>query len=40
MQAAGNDLITLHIYSPPIKRMKTYEFAASEGAESAGKYDC
>ncbi|MDX2131780.1 MAG: cysteine dioxygenase family protein [Planctomycetota bacterium] len=26
MQAPGEDLITLHIYSPPIKRMNVYEF--------------
>lgn len=29
MQAAGTDLVTLHIYSPPIKNMHTYEFAAA-----------
>jgi hypothetical protein len=40
MQAPGLDLITLHIYSPPIVKMKTYKFATSEGAESSGKYDC
>jgi cysteine dioxygenase len=40
MQAPGIDLITLHIYSQPIVKMKTYKFATSEGAESAGKYDC
>jgi cysteine dioxygenase len=40
MQPPGSDLITLHIYSPPINKMRTYKFAASEGAESAGKYDC
>ena len=40
MQAPGHDLITLHIYSPPIVKMHTYKFATSEGAESAGKYDC
>jgi cysteine dioxygenase len=40
MQAPGQDLITLHIYSPPIKKMKTYKFATSEGAECAGKYEC
>lgn len=26
MQAPGQDLITLHIYSPPISRMNVYEF--------------
>src|SRR5689334_2382955 len=40
MQAPGTDLITLHMYSPPIDKMRTYKFATSEGAESAGKYDC
>lgn len=38
MQAPGLDLITLHIYSPPIKKMHTYTFATSEGAEHEG--DC
>ncbi len=33
MQAAGTDLVTLHIYSPPIKNMHTYEFAAATGAD-------
>jgi len=27
MQAPGEDLITLHIYSPPIEKMTTYDFA-------------
>ncbi len=27
LQPAGTDLITLHIYSPPIRSMHTYEFA-------------
>jgi len=27
MQPPGTDLVTLHIYSPPITRMNTYEFA-------------
>ncbi len=40
MQTPGTDLITLHIYSPPIAKMKTYKFATSDGAECAGKYDC
>ncbi len=34
MQAAGKDLVTLHIYSPPIVRMNTYEYATSPGPES------
>jgi len=40
MQPPGVDLITLHLYSPPIVSMKTYKFAVSDGAEHAGKYDC
>ena len=40
MQPPGTDLITLHIYSPPIDKMRTYKFATSEGAECASKYDC
>lgn len=39
MQEPGRDLITMHIYSPPIVKMNTYKFAVSDGAES-GKYDC
>jgi len=39
MQAPGTDLITLHIYSPPIKKMRTYDFAAGAPAECAGAYD-
>ncbi len=39
MQAPGLDLITLHMYSPPISKMNTYTFATSDGAET-GKYDC
>lgn len=39
MQAKGEDLITLHIYSPPITKMHTYKFATSDGA-GTGKYDC
>lgn len=35
MQARGVDLITLHIYSPPIKQMGTYDFASGERAESS-----
>jgi len=33
MQAPGRDLITLHIYSPPIKQMSTYAFAAGAPAD-------
>jgi cysteine dioxygenase len=39
MQAPGEDLITLHIYSPPIQKMHTYRFAQSDGAENANRYD-
>ncbi|MCC6659884.1 MAG: cysteine dioxygenase family protein [Phycisphaerales bacterium] len=38
MQSPGQDLVTLHIYSPPIRRMTTYEFKTSAGAECADKY--
>jgi cysteine dioxygenase len=34
MQAPGKDLVTLHIYSPPIQKMNTYDFASSTGPES------
>lgn len=34
MQAPGLDLVTLHIYTPPIRTMHTYPFATSEGAEA------
>ena len=34
-QAPGIDLVTLHIYSPPIKKMNTYEFAAPASAETS-----
>ncbi len=36
-QQEGQDLITLHIYSPPIQKMSTYDFATSCGPEKA---DC
>jgi hypothetical protein len=38
MQAQGVDLVTLHIYSPPIKKMNTYEFATPISAECADRY--
>lgn len=38
MQAPGSDLITLHIYSPPIKTMNTYDFATPISAECADRY--
>jgi cysteine dioxygenase len=37
-QAAGEDLITLHIYSPRITKMNVYRFYASEGAEDCDAY--
>ncbi len=38
MQAPGVDLVTLHIYSPPISKMNTYEFKTSAGSECGDKY--
>lgn len=38
MQAPGLDLITLHIYSPPISKMNTYKFAEAVSAECADRY--
>ncbi len=38
MQAPGTDLITLHIYSPPIKKMNTYAFANRVGSDVASCY--
>ena len=38
MQQAGNDLITLHMYSPKIKKMNTFEFKTSAGAEVGDVY--
>lgn len=35
MQAPGIDLVTLHIYSPPISKMNRYELPCSAGAEEA-----
>jgi cysteine dioxygenase len=40
MQAPGEDLITLHIYSPPISKMHTYTFVCGKGAENTNSYDC
>ncbi|CAN5709078.1 hypothetical protein BH11PLA1_BH11PLA1_09330 [soil metagenome] len=37
-QAPGNEVITLHCYSPRIKKMNTYPFASSAGAECAALY--
>ncbi len=38
MQPPGTDLITLHMYSPPIKKMNTYQFACRLPEECANKY--
>ena len=38
MQAPGQDLITLHIYSPPIRQMNVYQFASRVSDECAAKY--
>jgi len=38
MQSMNCDLITLHIYSPPISKMNTYDFANSANADVAAKY--
>ncbi|MFA6045843.1 MAG: cysteine dioxygenase family protein [Phycisphaerales bacterium] len=38
MQAPGTDLITLHIYSPPIRQMTTYDFAAPVPEECRSSY--
>lgn len=40
MQAPGQDLITLHIYSVPIKKMKTYAYACSTGPERDEEPTC
>lgn len=38
MQGPGQDLVTLHIYSPPIERMNVYEFASRVSEECADRY--
>jgi len=38
MQAPGVDLITLHIYSPPIKKMNVYEFTQPVPEQAKEKY--
>ncbi len=38
MQESGQDLITLHIYSLPIKNMTTYEFATRISPDAADAY--
>jgi cysteine dioxygenase len=37
-QAPGQDLVTLHIYSPPITKMNVYEFACPVSQECAEAY--
>jgi len=39
MQAPGSDLITLHIYSPPIKKMHTYDFTCPSPDDCRDAYD-
>ena len=39
MQAPGKDLITLHIYSPPIKRMTTYTYGETRPLVAEGWID-
>lgn len=39
MQAPGRDLITLHIYSPPIKRMTTYCYGETRPLVAEGWID-
>ncbi len=34
----GSDAVTLHIYSPPIRKMNTYEFKTSAGGECGDCY--
>ncbi|MBI1191374.1 MAG: hypothetical protein GC200_11925 [Tepidisphaera sp.] len=38
MQAPGQDLITLHIYSPPIRQMTTYDFTCPVPEECRASY--
>jgi cysteine dioxygenase len=38
MQGPGQDLITLHIYSPPIKQMNVYQFATRISEDAANAY--
>lgn len=39
MQSPGQDLITLHIYSPPISKMHTYTWGECSTAECGECYD-
>lgn len=39
MQAKGTDLITLHIYSPPIRQMHTYTWGECSTSEAGNIYE-
>jgi cysteine dioxygenase len=39
MQARERDLVTLHIYSPPISKMHTYEWGACNTSDAGNCYD-
>ena len=39
MQAPGQDLVTLHIYSPPIRTMHTYAFTNAISPDAASSYE-
>lgn len=39
MQAPGQDLVTLHIYSPPIRTMHTYAFTNAISPDAATSYE-
>ncbi len=39
MQAPGQDLVTLHIYSPPIRTMHTYSFTNAISPDAANSYE-
>jgi len=38
LQAPGVDLITLHVYSPPIQKMHTYE--GTTGSVECAEFKC
>jgi hypothetical protein len=39
MQGPTQDLITLHIYSPPITKMHTYQYGEASTAECGDCYE-
>lgn len=39
MQAPGTDLVTLHIYSPPIRQMHTYQWGECSTSETGSVYE-